>query len=96
VALKPPSHYGGKLLTHGDRRSALRDASGRYPDAISLANKLLANQTTDPCYDDLAQWLSWAVHDQTRRARLLTPKVITHPRLARPAGRVNQNPYLPR
>ncbi len=27
VALKPPSHYGGKLLTEADRRSALRDAS---------------------------------------------------------------------
>lgn len=26
VALKPPSHYGGKLLAAADRRSALRDA----------------------------------------------------------------------
>jgi len=33
VALKPPSHYGGKLLTHGDRRSALRDARSLVEEA---------------------------------------------------------------
>jgi hypothetical protein len=57
---------------------------------------VLADRTTDPAYDELALWMTW--HEQaavaaTRRQR---PRAITHRRLARPEGRVNVNPYLPR
>jgi DNA polymerase III epsilon subunit-like protein len=64
--------------------------------AKAVADQVLADRTTDPAYDELALWMTW--HEQaavaaTRRQR---PRAITHRRLARPEGRVNVNPYLPR
>ena len=65
-----------------------------YAAALDIARRALAAATTDPAYDELRTWTIWrdaAAH----RASMAAPRVITHPRLARPAGRVNPNPYLP-
>jgi hypothetical protein len=61
-----------------------------------LAEKVLATRSTDPAYDELALWMTWHEQAAVQAARRQAPRTITHPRLARPAGRVNHNPYLPR
>lgn len=63
-------------------------------DSEQLAVDVLNRRTTDPAFVELATWLAW--HQQTLQRQKPKPaKVITHPRLARPAGRANPNPYLP-
>ena len=64
--------------------------------AEEVALAVLADRTSDPAYDELELWLTW--HEQAAVVALqaLKPRNITHRRLARPEGRVNPNPYLPR
>lgn len=54
---------------------------------------MLEHSTTDPAYADLAGFTAWRAHAAAAAARRASPKPITHRRLARPAGRVNPNPY---
>lgn len=67
--------------------------NGELDPALELAGRVLARPTTDPAYDDLSAWVVW---QQQAHAQPANPcKAITHPRLARPAGQRNANPYLP-
>ena len=63
------------------------------PAGIAVAEQVLANRTTDTAYDELAQWREWAVAALQEQARRSVPRVIRQPRLARPDGRTNPNPY---
>lgn len=67
-----------------------------YAAAASLAEAALSGATTDPAYEELRVWTVWNAHSAEQRVRQQAVRVITHPRLARPEGRVNDNPYLPR
>lgn len=62
--------------------------------AQDVAAKVLASRTTDPAYDELELWMTWHEQAAVQAARSLAPRAISHPRLARPVGRVNHNPYL--
>ena len=62
--------------------------------AQDVAAKVLASRTTDPAYDELELWMTWHEQAAVQAARSLAPRAISHPRLARPLGRVNHNPYL--
>ena len=62
--------------------------------AIALADKVLANRTTDDGYDELKQWVTWSSQAATARQQKAAKPATTHPRLARPSGRENQNPYV--
>ena len=64
--------------------------------AQEVAGKVLAARTTDPAYDELEMWMTWHEQAAVAAGRARQPRTITHRRLARPAGRVNPNPYLPR
>jgi len=66
-----------------------------YEAAKPLALEALSNANTDPAYDELRSWATWQEQTAEATARRLAPRTITHPRLARPDGRVNPNPYLP-
>ena len=70
--------------------------SGGLAAAQEVAATVLAARTTDPAYDELELWMTWHEQAAVQAARAQAPRVITHPRLARPQGRVNHNPYLPR
>ncbi len=54
------------------------------PAAIELADKVLANRTTDDGYDELKQWVTWSSQVATAKQQKATKPVSTHPRLARP------------
>jgi DNA polymerase III epsilon subunit-like protein len=60
--------------------------------AFALADRVLASRSTDPGYDDLADWVLF-----TRNAlyaqQPARPRTITHPRLARPAGHTHPRLY---
>lgn len=72
-------------------------AEAGSPAAVSdVAERSLQHATTDPAYDELRAWTTWQEQAAEVAARRSTPRVITHPRRARPDGRVNHNPYLPR
>lgn len=64
--------------------------------AQEVATTVLASRTTDPAYDELELRMTWHEQAAVQAARAQAPRAITHPRLARPGGRVNHNPYLPR
>jgi DNA polymerase III epsilon subunit-like protein len=64
--------------------------------AKAVAAQVLAARTSDPAYDELELWMTWHEQAAVQAARAQAPRAITHPRLARPEGRVNHNPYLPR
>ena len=66
--------------------------NGELDRALELAGRPLAARTTDPAYEDLSTWVLW---QQQAHAPLEKRRPITHPRLARPEGRRNANPYLP-
>jgi len=61
-----------------------------------VAEKVLAGRATDPAFDELALWMTWHEHAAVQAARARAPRSVMHRRLARPEGRVNHNPYLPR
>lgn len=67
-----------------------------YAAAKALAEQALSQTTTDPAYDELRLWTIWHEQAAEHRSRARTLRAITHPRLARPEGRINHNPYLPR
>jgi hypothetical protein len=67
-----------------------------YAAAKPVADLALNHATTDPAYDELRLWTTWSEHSTELAARKQTIRPITHPRLARPEGRFNHNPYLPR
>lgn len=67
-----------------------------YAAATHIAEEALSSATTDPAYDELRLWTVWIKHSAEQRVREQAARVITHPRLARPDGRINNNPYLPR
>lgn len=69
--------------------------TGGLAAAEAIADQVLANRTSDLAYEDLRLWLTWHQQAAVRAERALTARTITHPRLARPEGRVNVNPYLP-
>lgn len=60
--------------------------------AFALADRTMRRRTTDPAYDDVAEWALY-----TRNAlyaqRPDSARVITHPRLARPTGHANPRLY---
>lgn len=64
--------------------------------ARAVATKVLAGRNTDPAFHELELWMTWHEQAAVQASRAQAPRQITHPRLARPAGRVNPNPYLPR
>lgn len=66
-----------------------------YEAAKAVAEACLSHATTDPAYDELRLWTTWHEQAAARAAQAQAARVITHPRLARPAGRVHPNPYLP-
>ena len=39
--------------------------------------------------------MTWHEQDAVQSSRAQATRTVTHPRLARPEGRVNHNPYLP-
>ncbi|MGE9781962.1 exonuclease domain-containing protein [Janibacter sp. G368] len=70
-----------------------RYANGRADDARDLAAKVLSRATTDPAFQELRDWVTSADAHAELIERRSRPKTITHPKLARPAGRANPNPY---
>jgi hypothetical protein len=64
--------------------------------AQEVADKVLAVRTADPAFDELELWMTWHEQAAVAASRAQQPRNITHRRLARPEGRVNSNPYLPR
>jgi hypothetical protein len=70
-------------------------SQGDAAAAEGVAVTILSKRTSDPGYEDLATWLSYHRQAAECAEGLGQPRVITHARLARPAGRVNRNPYLP-
>ena len=73
----------------------LAGAGGDLPGALDVAEKVLAGRTSDRAYDDLDTWLTWARQSIEKATQAATARTITDHRRARPAGRVNANPYLP-
>lgn len=69
-------------------------ARNQAEEAIALATSVLAARTSDTAYDELAEWQEWAVAALEQQARRARPRIIRAPRLARPDGRTNPNPYL--
>jgi DNA polymerase III epsilon subunit-like protein len=66
--------------------------NGELDRALQLAGRALARRTTDPAYEALSAWVLW---QQQAQAPPQQRRAITHPRLARPEGRRNANPYYP-
>jgi len=66
--------------------------NGELDRALKLAGRALARRTSDRAYEDLSAWVLW---QQQAQAPPRQRRAITHPRLARPEGRRNANPYLP-
>lgn len=62
--------------------------------ALNVADIVLRQRTSDTAYDLLKSWFDWAVNHVVTSVRQ-PPRVISHPRLARPTGRVNANRYAP-
>lgn len=67
-------------------------ATGFEVDAA--VRKLLDQRTSDPAFTDLGSWLVWLEHSRVKPIPQRR-KPISNPRLARPDGRHNHNPYLP-
>jgi hypothetical protein len=67
--------------------------AGQVNDARSLAIDAVRSANTDPAYADLRNWLAHTDAQDEVRTREVSRKPITHPRLARPVGRTNPNPY---
>lgn len=63
--------------------------------AETVARQILSHRTTDEAYTELASWLVWQQQAIGRTRRETRRKIGSHPRMARPEGRVNPNPYLP-
>jgi len=61
--------------------------------AVDLAERVLANRTSDPGFDDLAAWVNWIRQTETASVRKAARKPTQFSRLARPEGRTNPNPY---
>ena len=68
-------------------------ANGRVSEAIKLAEGVLKMRTTDEAYKQLDDWLVWTEQNLVIKNKVVVKPVATHPRLARPAGRENRNPY---
>lgn len=68
-------------------------ARGHRDEARELAGEVLARATTDPAFAELRDWLTNADAHAEALERRSRRRVITHPKLARPAGRTNANPY---
>ena len=66
---------------------------GRPEEALQLCAELLRGRTTDSTFEDLEQWAQLTQVAVDQRARQVVRSPATHPRLARPVGRVNPNPY---
>jgi DNA polymerase III epsilon subunit-like protein len=62
-------------------------------DAIKIAQKVLQQRTTDEAYEELSQWLIWTEQSLAARKKVVVKTPSLHPRLARPIGRENPNPY---
>lgn len=72
-------------------------AEAGSPTAVEdVAKRALEHATTDPAYDELRTWTTWRQQAAEVHARRSAPRVIVEPRRARPNGRVNPNPYVPR
>ena len=85
------------LEPHLARAACQAIADGRgLVAAKTVAVQVLAGRTSDPAYDELELWMTWHEQAAVQAARAQARRPVTHPRLARPAGRVNHNPYLPR
>jgi DNA polymerase III epsilon subunit-like protein len=94
------NYTAGRGLHELDPRLALlaseqEYASGRPDRARDLAEAALTNRNTDPGWHEVTAWVAWLDHQHQVLARRSAVRTITHPRLARPAERVNPNPYLP-
>lgn len=66
--------------------------TGQADTAFTVAADALAHRSTDPGYDDLADWVLYTrtlLHTRQPRPR----RTITHPRRARPAGHTNPRLY---
>lgn len=84
-------HLAEPRLTLMECRS--RYANGRSEEARDLAADVLSRATTDPAFQALRDWVTSADAHAELIERRRQPKTITHPKLARPAGRANDNPY---
>lgn len=65
----------------------------RADEALELCREVLASRTSDLAFDDLDQWVQLTQLSVDQRERLAVKPIPTHHRLARPAGRINPNPY---
>lgn len=68
-------------------------STGELDGAETLAEAVLGKRTSDTGFTDLATWLTWNRQALAAAKRKAKSRVITNERLARPAGRVNANPY---
>jgi len=68
-------------------------ATQRVDEAKKLAKAVLKGRTTDEAYEQLSQWLVWTEQSLVAQSKVVVKPPSTHPRLARPVGRENPNPY---
>lgn len=77
----------------GPGAETAKDLLARYGAEKILAADVLSRATTDPAFQELRDWVTSADAHAELIERRSRPKTITHPKLARPAGRANDNPY---
>jgi len=75
-------------------QSACSAGTSGLDNALILAAEVLDKPTSDDGYDELRQWVAWSRQVATARQQKAARPASTHPRLARPEGRVNANPYV--
>ena len=69
----------------------LNDAQAK--DSLLLCDEVLSHRNTDPAFDEVVEWAKITRVGIEQQAKLISKPAPTHPRLSRPVGRVNPNPY---
>lgn len=67
--------------------------SNKTDAAFKLCDEVLEKRTTDDGFTELVQWRLNREQAIQANAKAATKAPSTHPRLARPSGRTNENPY---
>lgn len=68
-------------------------SSNKTDEAFKLCDEVLEKRTTDEGFAELALWKLSRQQAIQAAAKAATKAPSTHPRLARPSGRTNENPY---
>lgn len=63
-------------------------------EAFKICNQMLKSRTSDSGYEDLEQWVLLTQNLINAKTTALDKSPSKHPRLARPSGRINPNPYV--